>query len=121
MRSILTVTALAVALAGGVAAQDQVYKIGAGIKAPVLVKDVKPVYTEAAMRRKAQGTVELSLVILTDGTVGDATVTRSLDEDLDQQAIIAVRQWTFKPGTKDGEPVKVQVSVEMTFTLRDRK
>jgi TonB family protein len=43
---------------------------------------------------------------------------RSLDEDLDQQAIKAIKQWTFKPGTKDGDPVAVQVFIELTFTLR---
>jgi TonB family protein len=45
-------------------------------------------------------------------------VTRSLDEDLDEQAIIALRQWRFKPGTKDDKPVDVEVSVELTFTLK---
>jgi periplasmic protein TonB len=121
VRSILTATAMAMAmvLVGGAAAQDQtVYKIGDGVTAPVLVREVKPRYTEGAMRRKVQGVVELSAVILTDGTVGDTRVTRSLDEELDQQAIEAAKQWEFKPGTKDGHPVKVQVTIELTFTLR---
>jgi hypothetical protein len=29
-----------------------------------------------------------------------------------------VKQWLFKPGTKDGKPVAVQVSVEINFTLK---
>ena len=122
MRSILTVAALAVVLAGGgLTAQEQVYKIGDVIKSPVLIKEVKPNYTEAAMRRKVQGVVELTAVVLKDGTVGDTTVKRSLDEDLDQEAIKAAKQWTFKPGTKDSEPVNVQVNIELTFTLRDKR
>jgi TonB family protein len=123
VRQILTVAALAVVLAGGsLAAQDQVYKPGEGIKMPRLVKEVKPSYTEGAMRRKVQGVVEMKVVVLDDGTVGnDVIVTRSLDEELDQQAIRAVKQWTFKPGTKDDKPVRVQVNIEMTFTLRDKR
>jgi TonB family protein len=123
VRQILTVAALAVVLAGGsLAAQDQVYKPGEGIKMPRLVKEVKPSYTEGAMRRKVQGVVEMKVVVLDDGTVGnDVIVTRSLDEELDQQAILAVKQWTFKPGTKDDKPVRVQVNIEMTFTLRDKR
>ena len=73
------------------------------------------------MRRKVQGTVELTAIVLKDGSVGDVTIKRSLDEDLDQEAIKAAKQWEVKPGTKDGEPVKVQVNIELTFTLRDKR
>ena len=122
MRSILTVAALSMVLAGGgLAAQEQVYEIGSGVRSPVLIKEVKPQYTEAAMRRKVQGVVELTAVVLKDGSVGDTTVKRSLDEDLDQEAIKAAKQWRFKPGTKEGEPVNVQVFIELTFTLRDKR
>lgn len=123
MRSILTVAALAMALAGTASAQrGEVYKIGNGVKSPVLRQEVKPTYTEGAMRRKVQGTVELSAVVLKDGTVGDdVIVTRSLDEELDQQAVKAAKQWLFKPGTKDDQAVAVQVNIELTFTLRDKR
>jgi TonB family protein len=86
----------------------------------LLVKEVNPQYTEDAMRRKVEGIVEMFAVVLADGTVGDVTVTRSLDEDLDRQAIRATKQWEFKPGTKDGKPVAVAVNIELTFTLKER-
>ena len=123
MRSILTVAALAVVLAGGgLAAQDQTYEIGNGVRAPQLIKEVKPTYTEGAMRRKVAGLVEMKVVVLADGTVGDdVTITRSLDDELDQQAIIAVQQWKYQPGTKDDKPLVVQVIVVMTSTLRDQQ
>ena len=125
MRSILTVVAVAAVMGGVALAQSQsgdAYQIGNGVKAPQLVKEVKPNYTEAAMRRRVEGVVEMKVVVLADGTVADdVRIARSLDEDLDQQAIIAVRQWTFKPGTKDGTPVAVQVNIEMTFTLKNKK
>jgi len=72
------------------------------------------------MQQKIQGSVVLGIVVLTDGTVGNITVEHSLDAEygLDQQAINAARQWTFKPGTKDGEPVPVSVTLQMTFTLK---
>jgi periplasmic protein TonB len=46
------------------------------------------------------------------------SVAQSLHPVLDEQAIAAARQWRFVPGTKDGKPVPVQVSLEMTFSLR---
>lgn len=123
MRSILAVAALSVVLAGGAAAQQgEVYQIGKGVTSPVLIKEVKPNYTEGAMRRRVQGVVEMDVVVLEDGTVADdVKVSRSLDDELDQQAIKAVKQWRFRAGTKDGQAVRVRVNIEMTFTLRDKK
>jgi protein TonB len=121
VRSILTVAALSVVMAGAALAQTgPVYKIGEGITAPRLMKEVKPHYTEGAMRRKVEGIVETNSVVLADGTVGDVTITRSLDDELDLEAIKAVKQWQFKPGTKDGKPVAVAVNIELTFTLKGR-
>lgn len=104
----------------GGAAKAPVYKVGEdGVNAPVLVKEVKPRYTDDAKARGVQGTVEVAAIVKADGTVAnDVRITRSLDADLDQQAIIATRQWTFKPGTKDGKPVDVQVNIELTFTVK---
>ena len=74
------------------------------------------------MRAKLQGVVEMEAVVLPDGTVDPnrIKITRSLDSTfgLDQQAIIAVKQWRFRPGTYKGQPVPVLVNVELTFTLR---
>jgi TonB family protein len=98
---------------------QQTYPVGSGVTSPVLIREVKPQYTADAMRRKVQGIVEVSAVVLTDGTVGEVRVRKSLDPDLDQEAIKAAKQWQFKPGTKDGEPVNVQITIELSFTLRN--
>ena len=105
---------------------------GSGITNPVLVREVKPNYTGDAMRAKLQGIVEMTAIVMPDGSVDPnrIRITRSLDSTfgLDQQAIIAVKQWRFRPGTcarregcsgtPFGQPVPVIVSVELTFTLR---
>jgi TonB family protein len=99
-----------------------VYDIGNGVTSPVLVREVKPNYTGDAMRAKLQGIVEMEAVVMPDGTVDPKSIriTRSLDANLglDQQAIIAVKQWRFRPGLYKGQPVPVRVNVELTFTLR---
>jgi periplasmic protein TonB len=87
---------------------------------PVLVKDVKPEYTREAREARIQGMVNLDAVVLKDGSVGEVTVTKSLDQKygLDDQAVKALKLWQFKPGTRDGKPADVRVSVEMSFTLK---
>ena len=120
MVAVATLSAAAVPLVGAQAQPEKVYKAGDGITLPSVVKEVKPVYAAEAMQQKIQGSVWLAVVVRTNGTVGDVTVTRSLDEKygLDQEAIKAARQWQFKPGTKDGKPVPVSVTLELTFTLK---
>jgi len=86
---------------------------------PVPVYQEKPQYTQAAMNAQIEGEVLLEAVVLPDGSTGDVTVVRSLDADgLDQQAVDALKRWTWQPGTRDGEPARVAVQVQMTFTLR---
>jgi periplasmic protein TonB len=95
-----------------------VFRSGPGITLPKLVHETKPSYSATARNAGVQGNVVLDCVILTDGTVGDVRVSKPLDSDLDAEAIRTVRQWKFTPGEKEGQAVPVQVSVELTFTLR---
>jgi periplasmic protein TonB len=93
---------------------------GADLRPPVPLDMVKPKYTPDAMRARLQGEVWVSAVVMPDGTVTDLRVLRSLDKTfgLDEQALIAVRGWRFKPGTLAGRPVPMQVSVAVGFTIR---
>jgi TonB family protein len=97
-----------------------IYDPGPGITLPTVVTEVKPAYTALAMQKKIQGSVWTKAVIGPTGDVMDVSISRSLDEEfgLDQEALKAVRQWKFKPAVKDGQPVAVRVTIELTFTLR---
>lgn len=125
MRSISKLIALGFAVvafgaAGYAQEPSRVYSLGEGVISPVMVREVKPQYTSEARKARIQGTVTLEVVVVEDGTVDKVKVTQSLDDKygLDEQAVKAVKQWRFKPGTKDGKPVPVRVSIEMTFTLK---
>ena len=97
-----------------------VYRPGSGVINPRILREVKPQYTADAMRAKVQGTVLLQCVVRPDGSVTDIQVLRSLDSvfGLDQEAMKAARQWRFAPGTRMGQAVPVQITIELTFTLR---
>jgi len=70
--------------------------------------------------RKIQGAVMLEAVIESDGTVGEVRVTRSLDRKfgLDDAAVNSLKEYRFTPGPKDGIPVPVLVSIEVSFVRK---
>ncbi len=86
---------------------------------PVVTKRVDPKYTPEAMRAKIQGIVVLLVTIDAKGVVTGATVAESLDTEhgLDANAIDAVMQWSFTPGTIDGVAKPFRFKVTMEFRL----
>jgi protein TonB len=84
---------------------------------PKVLREVRPVYTEDAMRSRMQGTVRLEVVVRDDGTVGDVKVVQRLHPALDVKAIEAARKWRFTPATQDGKPVAVYVTLELSFKI----
>jgi protein TonB len=96
------------------------FRPGSGVTLPQVLREVKPAYTADAMRAKVQGSVWLECIVMPDGSVGEVKVTRSLDPifGLDQEAIKAAKMWRFRPGMRQGEPVPVIITIELTFTLR---
>ena len=97
-----------------------VFKPGGSVELPRVKKEVRPKYTADAKARGIQGVVWIEAVVLPDGTVGEANVTRSLDKvyGLDREALKAARKWRFIPGRNLGKPVPVLVTIELTFTLK---
>jgi protein TonB len=94
-----------------------------GVIPPRPTKTVKAVYTSEARDARIEGTVVLDVLVREDGLVStDVRIVRSLDQKLglDEQAVIATRQWQFKPATRHGEPFAMHVTIEQTFKLTDR-
>lgn len=95
------------------------YRLGSGVSPPSLIKQVKPSYTAEALRRRIEGTVVLEAVVTRDGNPVAIHVMRSLDPGgLDEEAIIAARQWRFAPGRIGGTPVDVLVTILIDFNVR---
>ena len=94
-----------------------VFRVGGGVSAPRAISSPEPEYSEEARKAKYQGTCVLWLIVAQDGHPRDIKVARSLGMGLDQKAIEAVRNWKFEPAMKDGQPVAVQINVEVNFRL----
>jgi TonB family protein len=82
-------------------------------KAPRVYYSPDPVVSKPDI----DGTVVLWAKIGQDGRANDIKVVRSLNPTEDGEAIEAVRTWKFKPATCDGNPVTVQINIEVNFRV----
>jgi protein TonB len=75
-------------------------------------------YSDAAMKVKVQGVVELVAVVTADGKVTDVHVAKGLGFGLDEKAMEAVRTWRLTPARgPDGRPAAVREIIEVQFQL----
>ena len=88
-----------------------------GVTPPVLVHEVKPVYPEDVKAAKIEGNIEMEAIVDSSGHVADVRVISGVPE-LNDAALDALKQWEFKPGEVDHEPMAVVVRCEMTFRIR---
>jgi len=91
--------------------------VGGDVKPPVKVTDVRAVYPPDALAAHIQGNVTLEATIGTDGRVNELRVLNGI-QMLDRAAMDAVKEWTFAPGTVNGLPVPVIVTIMVNFTLK---
>jgi TonB family protein len=88
--------------------------------APIATHAVDPGYPLELMRENVRGTVTLSAVIRSDGSVGDVEVLNGIDDRLDSYARNALAHWHFLPAMKNGNPVALQAVVMIPFRPRQK-
>jgi TonB family protein len=90
--------------------------VSAQIMQSQIVHKVPPVYPPDAKKARIQGKIELDAVISKTGEVEQLKVV-SGPQELQQSALDAVRQWTYKPFHLNGEPVAVKTTIHVIYTL----
>lgn len=89
-----------------------------GVTVPRCSYCPNPSYSEAARKEKIQGTVLLNVVVNADGEAESATIFSGQPFGLnDVSKNIILKKWRFDPSTKDGQPVRVQVQIEVSFKM----
>jgi len=84
----------------------------------VVIRMVPPKFPLSAARRGLQGWVNIQFTVKTDGSVGNVHVVRSDPPRVfDRAAIIAVRQWRFKPAVINGRSTATVHERKIQFTL----
>jgi len=95
----------------------KVEHIGNRVKPPRRISGFEPEFSEQARQSKYQGTNTVGLIIDETGGVRKIWIVSPLGYGLDRRAVEAVSQWRFQPATKDGQPVAVEIAVEVDFHL----
>ncbi len=76
-------------------------------------------YPPMAAENNVQGKVILQFVVEKDGRVGEVKIARSVDKDLDKEAIRVVKSLPkFTPGRQNGYPVRVWYTLPVNFKLQ---
>ncbi len=87
----------------------------ANVTPPAVLTHVDAVYPESALAAREHGDVVLALTVDVDGHVSKVDVMQSGGPALDEAAVIAARQWTFTPASRDGRPVASRIRVPFHF------
>jgi TonB family protein len=82
-----------------------------------LISKPNAVYPEAAKQKQIQGTVSLKVMFLQDGTIGNISVVKGINNELNDSAVRAAKQIKFEPQRRNGKPVNVLRTLEYSFTL----
>jgi TonB family protein len=98
-----------------VIANDMATRVGPGVVPPQIIHRVEPKSAQQVPSQTSLEAVLLDAVIQEDGIPRVVRVLQSLGWEVDESAITALEQWRFSPAMKNGMPIKVRMSVEMTF------
>jgi TonB family protein len=91
------------------------YRVGGGVSVPKAIYHPDPQYPIAARDSNLPATVILWVIVGPDGLPHEIRVAQAAGHGFDENAIEAVQKWRFKPAKKDGQPVAVQINVQIHF------
>jgi periplasmic protein TonB len=97
-------------------ATPQRVRVSSGVQSGLLVRKVNPSYPPLARQARIQGTVILQAEISKDGNITNLQLI-SGHPMLAPAAIEAVKQWKYRPYLLNGEPVEVETTIQVNFTL----
>jgi protein TonB len=91
-------------------------KVGGNVQSAMIIRKISPAYPQLAKSARVSGVVHLAAIIAKDGTIQEL---HSLGGPalLIQAAMDAVKQWVYHPTMLNGEPVQVETTIDVNFTL----
>ncbi len=97
--------------------QPKIYHVGSGVTAPQAQRTPEPEFNDEARDARIEGLLVLNVVIDEHGNVGRVKILTPIGMGLDDNAVTAVKAWRFKPALRNGEPVAVEMQIELGLSL----
>jgi protein TonB len=97
-------------------AAPQRVRVGGNVQQAKMVRMIQPSYPAIAKQAHIQGTVVLHAIIAKDGTVQELQLMGG-PPLLVKAAMDAVRQWRYQPTLLNGDPVEVDTTISVIFSL----
>jgi len=95
------------------------YKRRELVACPVPVSKADPKYPPDLIKAHVKGEVVLYAIVRKDGTVDSIQIVRRLEPQLDRNAIAALEQWKFRPGTSAGVPADFEGVIYVPFSYEN--
>jgi protein TonB len=95
------------------------YRPAGAFSGPVPLEKVDPKYPQSIIEQHVDGEVVLYAIVRKDGLVDSIQIVRKLDPQLDKYSMEALSRWKFRPGTRAGVPIDVEMVVHIPFRFRN--
>jgi len=102
-------------LSGGSSETGPFLSNSRGVVAPRILESPPPEIPRTLDPVALPVSVPIQVVILRDGRLGRAELTRSVHPDFDREALAAIQKWTFAPGTRFGQPADIIMDLRIEF------
>ena len=96
------------------------FKSEPGVVRPQYKFKVEPKYPESAKKAGKEGEVILQATIDENGIPQDIVPITDIGFGFEAAAMAALKKTTFRPATKGGNPISLQVEIPYSFTLKDK-
>jgi len=104
-------------LTGAEAMQQDAFDVADLEKRPEAISQTPPAYPADLRKAKIEGLVMLVFILSEAGRVEDPRVENSSRPEFEKPALEAIRKWRFRPGMKNGEPVRTYIRIPMRFRV----
>jgi TonB family protein len=88
------------------------------ISPPLALNSVVAQYSPEGRRMHISGNCMVAVIVDEHGMPKDPSVDQGLEPSMDQNALLAVEKYRFKPAIKDGTPIPVKIRVQIAFRLQ---